>query len=95
MNDVQLEAKYTPKSAKRCLECETQRHTQFLEDGRLLVKDDMEEPAASERPYGRFHAVALAADDLDLHGSVRTFGVCGGDLVWVELLVGGVGLSQG
>ena len=42
-----------------------------------LLEDDMEVPAASERPDRRLDAEAFTADDLDFYWSVGAFGVCG------------------
>ncbi len=49
---------------------ETRALTKLLEDGSRLLEDDMEVPAASERPYWGLHAVALATDHSDLDWSI-------------------------
>lgn len=61
--------------------------TYFLEDGALLIKDHMEIPASSQAADWRFRTVALSTDDPNLHWALRTFWVCGNNLIRTQFLV--------
>ena len=54
----------------------TDTRTNRLENCRLLLEDNVEEPAPSQRADGRLDAVALAADDLDPSRTALAFGIC-------------------
>jgi len=50
--------------------------TDVLKNRRLLVVNDMEEPAAPKRANRRLESMAFTADNFHLHWSIHPFRVC-------------------
>ena len=61
--------------------------TDLLENGRFLVENAVEVPAATNGLGGGLHSMTLAIDDLDPNRSVLSFGVSCGDLFRPEFMV--------
>ena len=53
--------------------------TKFLEDSSRLLKDEVEIPTASERPYRGLHTMAFPTDHPDLDRAVLSLRECFGD----------------
>ena len=52
--------------------------TQVLEEFPFPIEADVEEPASTKWPDGRFNTVTLSAENFDFCGSIRALWVCNG-----------------